>query len=167
MEKDNIFSTKVIIAFVVGIAVGFGGTWFYLQAPMSDVAEDEVSDTSSEVALSGENAILVRSQEAGIHVEVELVTLENAGWVVIHENNNGALGNALGAQLFDSGPSKGVVELLRGTEAGNTYFATIRQDDGDRAFDLTRDLLLSGIEGNLVQVEFNATAPVDEEETEE
>lgn len=158
MEKDSIFSIKVIIAFVVGIAIGFGGTWFFMRAPAGEVVEDEASDTTADVVLSGENAILVLDQEEGVNVNVELVTLENAGWVVVHESNNGVLGNALGAQLFDSGPSKGTVELLRGTEAGGTYFATIRQDDGDRAFDLTRDLLLSDSEGNPVQTKFKATA---------
>lgn len=165
MDKNTIFSLNVIIALIVGVALGFGGgTWFsVVRAPVdiNDALGD--ADTTEEVAgvadavFSGKNAILVRDQKAGINVEVELVTLENVGWVVIHEDNEGALGNALGAQLFDFGSSKGVVELLRGTEAGRTYYATIRQDDGDRAFDLTKDLLLSDEAGNPVQVKFKAT----------
>jgi hypothetical protein len=167
MEKDSIFSTKNIIVFVIGIAIGFGGAWSLLQDPVNEAVKDEEkSDTISDIALSGDNALLVRNQKAGVNVNVELVTLENAGWVVIHESDNGVLGNALGAQLFNAGPSKGVVELLRGTEAGNTYFATIRQDDGDRAFDLTKDLLLSDGKGNPVQVRFKAIVS-EETETEE
>ena len=159
MENNSFFSWKVIIVFVIGIAIGFVGTWLSMRAPASEIIGNDEADTVSEIVLSGQNAILVRNQEAGINVNIELVTLENAGWVVIHEDNNGVLGNALGAQLFDVGPSKGVVELLRGTEAGKTYYATIRQDDGDRAFDLTRDLLLSDSEGNPVQIKFEATTP--------
>lgn len=161
MENKSFFSTKIIIVFAAGIIIGFLGTWLAIRVPADaddiiDAGTEKVDETSGTV-LSGKNAILVRDQKAGINVEVELVTLENVGWVVIHEDNNGALGNALGAQLFDFGPSKGVVELLRGTEAGKTYYATIRQDDGDKAFDLTKDLLLSDSAGNPVQVKFKAT----------
>ncbi len=155
MEKNNIFSTKVIIAFIVGVAIGFGGTWFSLRAPAGDTdADDEAPNTSSGIVLADQNVIHVRDQQAGEKVSVELVTLENTGWVVIHEDEGGALGNALGAQLFDSGSNTGAVDLLRNTEGGKAYHAVLRQDDGDRAFDLSKDLILSDAEGNPVQTDF-------------
>ncbi|MBL7045113.1 MAG: hypothetical protein ISR98_00730 [Parcubacteria group bacterium] len=160
MEKESFFSMKVIIVFVVGIIIGFLGAWI----PMRDTAEIveevnvEVEEEAADVTLSGENAILVRDQKAGLTIDVELVTLENTGWVVIHEDNNGVLGNALGAQLFLAGVNSGTVDLLRGMEAGKTYHAAIRQDDGDNAFDLTKDFLLSDGKGDPVQVSFIATA---------
>jgi hypothetical protein len=159
MKKESFFSAKTIIVFVIGVLIGFLGTWLSMRnasTPVIDGIDTEIEVGASDVILSGENAILVRDQEAGIIVNVELVTLENAGWVVIHEDNNGLLGNALGAQLFLSGVNSGTVELLRGMEAGNTYHAVVRQDDGDRAFDLVRDLLLSDGRGNPVQVSFTA-----------
>ena len=164
MENESFFSTKVIITFVVGILVGFLGTWISMRTPAEtakDVPVDTDMDTEmvedgADITVSGENAIVVRDQKAGVMVNVELVTLENTGWVVIHEDNNGVLGNALGAQLFLAGVNSGTVELLRGMEVGNTYYATIRQDDGDNAFDLTKDLLLSDGHGNPVQVKFTA-----------
>lgn len=170
MEKESFFSTKVIIALIVGIIIGFLGSGIFsrtpAEAPTDEVGTDteiidEVSgtiDDGIDIVLSGENAIVVRDQEEGVMVNIELVTLENPGWVVIHEDNNGALGNALGAQLFFAGVNTGTVELLRGMEAGKTYYATIRQDDGDRAFDLVKDLLLSDGNGNPVQVRFNASS---------
>lgn len=164
MEKESFFSTKVIIAFVVGIIIGFLGTWISMREPADKVADadtdveiSETADEISDVVLSGQNAILVRDQKAGISVEVELVTLESDSWVVIHEDNNGELGNALGAQLFVSGQNSGIVKLLRGMEEGKEYYANIRKDDGDRAFDLTKDILLSDEAGNIVQVKFKAT----------
>jgi hypothetical protein len=162
MERESFFSMRMIITFIVGIIIGFLGTWI----PMRDTAEptnnievetEVVEEKASDVALSGENAILVRDQKAGLTVDIELVTLENTGWVVIHEDNNGILGNALGAQLFIAGVNSGTVELLRGMEAGRAYHAAIRQDDGDNAFDLTKDLLLSDGKGDPVRVKFIAT----------
>jgi hypothetical protein len=160
MERESFFSAKIITIFVAGIIVGFLGTWLSMRNVAVSVVDDidtKIEVGASDVTLSGENAILVRDQKPGIIVNVELVALENAGWVVIHEDNNGILGNALGAQLFLAGVNSGTVELLRGMEAGNTYYAVVRQDDGDGAFDLARDLLLSDGRGNPVQVSFIAT----------
>ncbi len=160
MERESFFSMKVIVAFIVGILIGFFGAWIPMRdaVPANDTdAEVVAEDNAEDVALSGENAILVRDQKAGVVVNVELVTLENTGWVVIHEDNNGVLGNALGAQLFLAGVNSGTVDLLRGMETGKTYHAAIRQDDGDGAFDLSKDFLLSDGKGDPVQVSFTAT----------
>ena len=171
MERESFFSMKVIVAFIVGILIGFFGAWIPMRnaVPANDTdadAEVVTEDNAEDVALSGENAILVRDQKAGVVVNVELVTLENTGWVVIHEDNNGVLGNALGAQLFLAGVNSGTVDLLRGMEAGKTYHAAIRQDDGDGAFDLSKDLLLSDGKGDPVQVSFTAIDDSVEVETE-
>src|SRR3990167_6515166 len=77
---------------------------------------------------------------------------------------NGVPGNILGAQLFDSVSNSGIVELLRGTEEGKIYYAIIRQDDGDRAFDLTKDILMTDTDGIFVSTEFKVTETVSEEE---
>lgn len=163
MQKESFFSRKAAIAFIIGGIIGFLGAWLPMRESTMNIAIDELSDKTTGIAISGGNAISVRNQAPGVNVDIELVTLENTGWVVIHENNNGALGNALGAQLFDAGANSGAVELLRGMEKGETYYATIRQDDGDRAFDLTKDLLLSDETGNPVQVEFKASIVSDVE----
>ena len=171
MEKEGFFTTKVIIAFVVGILIGFLGTWVSMRdsaKPADDMKDnveiaDEKEKKPEDIKLSGDNAILVRDQKVGVVVNVELVTLKNDGWVVIHESDNGVLGNALGAQLFLQGVSSGTVDLLRGMEAGKTYYAVVRQDDGDRAFDLSKDLLLSDGRGDPIQVSFKAKNETSEE----
>jgi hypothetical protein len=165
MERESFFSTKVIIVFVVGIIIGFLGAWIPMKDAVEptndvDVETEVVEESASDLALSGENAILVRDQKEGLMVDIELVTLENTGWVVIHEDNDGTLGNALGAQLFLAGVSSGTVDLLRGMEAGNIYHAAVRQDDGDGAFDLSKDFLLSDGKGDPVQVKFVATGEI-------
>lgn len=162
MEKESFFSMKIIIIFAIGVFIGFLGTWISMRdsVPADDtdpvVAETVTGNDVKDIALAGENAILVRDQKAGLVVDVDIVTLENMGWIVVHEDNNGLLGNALGAQLFLAGVNSGRVELLRGMEAGKTYHAVVRQDDGDRAFDLQKDSLLSDGRGDPVQVSFKA-----------
>jgi len=168
MENNSVFTVKVIVAFIIGVIIGYAGTGFFIKGPVAktagDVATEKNKDELSGAALSAQNAILVRDQKAGINVEIEFVNLENTGWVVINESDNGIPGNALGAQLFDPGLSSGIVELLRGTEDGKIYHAMIRQDDGDRAFDLTKDFLLTDTDGNPVSAEFKAIKTVSEEE---
>jgi hypothetical protein len=88
--------------------------------------------------------VIVSDQNAGLLVLLDKVSLEGSGWVAIHEDNNGVLGNILGAQLFDAGiATNGTVSLLRTTEPGKTYYAVVYTDDGDRMFDRTKDVRLS------------------------
>lgn len=162
MEKEGIFTTKTIIVFVVGVLVGFLGTFIFMKDSTkksndTDIKKEETKETAELEATKSlnNNAIVVNDQNVGIIVDIETVVLENDSWVVIHEDNDGVLGNALGAQLFLQGDNSGKVELLRGMESGRVYYAVIRQDDGDRAFDLEEDTLVSDKEGNIIQVRFN------------
>jgi len=169
MENNSIFTMKVIATFIIGVIIGYAGTRLFIERPAAKTTEnitaeknkDKLSDTASGL---GQNIILVHDQKAGINVEIESVNLKNTGWVVINESVNGVPGNILGAQLFDSGSNSGIVELLRGTEEGKIYYAIIRQDDGDRAFDLTKDILMTDTDGKFVSTEFKVTETVSEEE---
>lgn len=162
MKKEGIFTTKIIIVFVIGVLFGFLGTFIFIKdstekSDDTDIKKEKTKEVvgSEDTKSLNNNTIVVNDQNAGIVVDVETVILENDSWVVIHEDNDGVLGNALGAQLFLQGDSSGKVELLRGMESGKIYYAVIRQDDGDRAFDLEEDTLVSDKEGNTIQVRFN------------
>src|SRR3989338_6986198 len=169
IKYGNCIGMKVIATFIIGVIIGYVGTRLFIERPTAKTTEnitaeknkDKLSDTASGL---GQNIILVHDQKAGINVEIESVNLKNTGWVVINESVNGVPGNILGAQLFDSGSNSGIVELLRGTEEGKIYYAIIRQDDGDRAFDLTKDILMTDTDGKFVSTEFKVTETVSEEE---
>lgn len=159
MEKKRIFTTKIIIIFVIGVLLGFLGTFIFMKDSVeksndTETKKEKMGKLENTKSLNN-NAIVVGDQNAGVIVDVKNVILKNDSWVVIHEDNDGVLGNALGAQLFLQGVSSGKVELLRGTEDGKIYYAVIRQDDGDRAFDLEKDILVSDKEGNSIQVRFS------------
>lgn len=100
---------------------------------------------------SGET-VNVADQSAGSTVVVRSVTLVKMGWVAVRDNE----GRILGAARFDEGTHSGVVELLRNTAAGSSYQVLLYVDDGDRAFDLHKDILVSESDGTVAGTTFHA-----------
>lgn len=169
-----------IVAFLAGVLVGFGSyrVWpgvsgeyagigessdqqpvFLFDENEGITAEGEREEETAGVSASlGENIIIVTEQPAGNTVAVSLVTVEKESWVAVHEERNGKPGNILGAQLFSAGTNSGVVELLRATDTGKTYYAVLRGDDGDRQFDYTKDLPLTDSTGKEISVPFTTIA---------
>jgi hypothetical protein len=105
------------------------------------------------VSVSGTNAIAANDQKAGTTAEVTMVTLSVPGWVAIHEDKNGELGNVLGAARFEPGIHLGEVELLRGTVAGAKYHAVLYEDTGSRGFDTSEDAPIKNDKG-LIEATF-------------
>ncbi|OHA20185.1 MAG: hypothetical protein A2836_00515 [Candidatus Taylorbacteria bacterium RIFCSPHIGHO2_01_FULL_45_63] len=175
MENQNksAVSTYIITA-VIAFAVGFGSAWIYANrgegvATNTTKNESGKGSTTTPTGANGTrlsgNAIVVSDQAPGVKVQVSDVTLEKAGWVVIHEDDAGKPGKILGAQLFDAGANQiGVVELLRGTEDGGIYYAMIHSDNDNRSFDPKTDMSILDVSGNPVMVKFMAreavTSPV-------
>ena len=106
------------------------------------------------VSSTGATAVAVDEQKAGNTVAVTMLTLSNPGWVVIHEDRNGKPGNVLGATWYQAGIHLAKVELLRSTVVGGTYYAMIHSDDGDKQFDLKKDLPLMDASGNPIMAMF-------------
>lgn len=175
----------VIISLILGFVIGFGSAWLWFnpgQDANPEGAMDDNTGTMEVVDLTAdqggtqtidvetlpqdemsfdptitENGVQVKDQKAGASVFVSLVRLQRSGWVVIREDVSGAMGNILGARRFDAGESQGVVELLRGTVAGGTYYAVLYLDDGDKMFDHTKDTPITGGSG-VVGMTFNTFA---------
>jgi hypothetical protein len=172
---------KVLIAALVGFIIGAGSVivWNISQGPLAsniDMPEemeevaDEMTDEMGEAEETGNGSdpiviaevegyrINVTDQAAGSRVAVTGVTLERAGWVAIHEDRSGELGNILGAHWFPRGQSTGGVNLLRDTVAGNAYHAVLYNDDGDRAFELGVDARVVDENQEPIMQTFRATA---------
>jgi len=114
----------------------------------------------TDVAMGSTPALRVPAvQQAGSMVTVESVTFPSVegGWVVVHEDNNGELGNALGAQRFGEGSWSGMVSLLRDTASDKTYRAVLYKDNGDGQFSLETDRPLIDSEGKIIMVPFQVT----------
>lgn len=159
IDRIQLFIGGLLLVVIAG-AVGFwlGGAI----PPPGRAGEAEGSEARAEasaVTLSGGNAIAVSDQLPGVRVEIPLVTLAADGWVVIHEDLDGKPGRILGAQRFNAGQNQtGAVDLLRGIEGGRVYYAMLHADDGDRAFDHTRDLPLRDPQGNVIVMRFVASS---------
>jgi len=171
MQENKYYSrNNLISAFLIGILAGFGvySMWDNSSAVRGIVGQEkdtggaameetplDENSVAMELEHSGENTISVVDQPAGLKVIIESATLAEQGWVVIHEDRDGAPGNILGAQRFEPGTSAGEVELLRNTVEGGLYYAMLHGDDGDGQFDYTKDLAIMENDAP-VMVTFNA-----------
>ena len=154
-----------IVIVIIAFALGLGSGWLWLKKNVAlngEVKDKKTAENASEEInkmpienLLADNSILVNAQPAGVEVVVEKVILAKMAWVVVREDDGaGQPGKILGAQLFDAGVGVGRVELLRGTEAGKTYYALIYSDNGDRAFDPKLDSPLTDASGQSVMATF-------------
>lgn len=166
---------KTILSFIGGFVIGFLIVWAWntymgrsnLDVPATTTAPDgivaqesgasgAVTNESVEEAVESTN-IDVRDQLAGERTNVAAVTLSVDGWIVVHEENNSLVGNALGAVRRDAGAHQSVeIPLLRATEAGSRYWIVLYSDNGDRLFGLEEDFPLRDEAGNPITKSFMA-----------
>ncbi|MDP3725516.1 MAG: hypothetical protein Q8R20_03555 [Nanoarchaeota archaeon] len=174
---------KIGIVAIIAFVMGFLVAWSIFRdiaptGPTPDsLAEGEGAATSSKdkvapstkspvpvsTGVSGEGSLSVSDQEFGDSISISSVTLGSAGWIAIHEDRDGGLGNILGAGWFPAGMSENVeVNLLRGTVPGALYHAVLRSDDGDREFDHTKDAPFEDESGKTLETTFR-TNPLEVE----
>lgn len=169
--------TKTIVNFIGGFLIGLVVVWLWQtyaaqsprdvesqnSAPNGLVAEDSTENISGEDAIANESVettpestrISVNDQPAGERVTVASVTLERDGWVVVHEENNGFIGNALGAARLDAGTHANIfIPTLRTTLANGRYWIVLYSDNGDRQFNLRDDFPLRDSNNNPVTASF-------------
>jgi len=172
-RNSNYTRGNLIIAFLIGAIIGAGVYYLIDTSEALNFTKKRDIDTEKEVVIekkddsdtnvividkkvSSESSIVVKDQIAGLRVVIDSITLEGSGWVAVHEDVDGELGNILGAQRFDAGTYKGLVDLLRNTVEGGVYHAVLYSDDGDKVFDHKKDFLLTDENGNTIESEFNA-----------
>ena len=86
-------------------------------------------------------------------IQVKKASLVQIGWIAVRDGN----GRTLGAGRFEPGVHADVeVPLLRTTEAGQSYQALIYVDDGDKEFDLHKDILVTKDDGSVAGDIFSA-----------
>jgi len=174
-EDREALATKkqMFIVFLIGLIIGFGSFWLWDGGTMKDrgnsVANEEVKDTdtagdvltgSGEIVGATKNSVIISNQTAGSAVTIKKAVLSENAWVAIHESIDGAPGSILGAARFDAGEYAFVtVDLLREIEAGKTYFAALRKDDGVIGFDINTDIPITTDAGDTVLVSFTTLTP--------
>ncbi len=170
---------KLVVSFLVGAVVGALGVWIssgddkeVSQEAEKTALEDSKTPESTDdtttntvlgaisrkepVSVSGTNAIATLDQGAGDTAEVTMITLSVPGWVAIHEDRAGILGNILGARRFEPGIHLGEVELLRPMVSGGTYRAVLYQDLSERGFNSAEDAPIKDADGKIIEASFKA-----------
>jgi len=112
------------------------------------IDESSSDENESDATVSEDASVSVPDQAAGPVVVIDEVTFPtNDGWIAVRDFDDGVSGRILGAARYsvDVGLVPSDVNLLRATEAGNTYQVVFYTENGDRAFDLADDTLIEGV----------------------
>jgi len=119
--------------------------------------EGDVSlKTTPNTLLNEGYSFSVTDQSAGGVVYVSHLVFAKEAWVTVREDNNGQLGNVLGAHWYPAGEQSGAIELLRNTQPGKSYFVVVYVDNGDKKFDYKKDALLVNESGDATASVFRA-----------
>lgn len=122
---------------------------------MGSTVQNPSTTANGDTVISVANTVSVSNQAAGAQVMIDKVTLAKPAWIAITETDEaGNLTRILGAALFDVGTHLGIVDLLRGTLPGKIYYAVIREDNGDDAFDPKKDVASLDESGKIIMASF-------------
>lgn len=138
---------KIGLVFILFIILGglFAYQNFFLN-------KDIKTDNELMPVMTGANTIYVADQRPGSFLIINLVKLNEDGYVVIHENIQGELGQIIGGtKILSTGESAGVsASLIRPVSHGESLFAVIHEDSGDDIFSPNLDIPILDEEGNMV-----------------
>lgn len=90
-------------------------------------------------------------QPAGDAVVIAKMNLTRSTWIAVRDGKS-----IMGARRFEPGVTTGTVNLLRNTAAGQQYTVLMYVDDGDKAFDMHKDMLVVNATGAPVGDTFSA-----------
>lgn len=173
-EAEKQEGQKTVVAFVAGLLIGGLLVWVFSgpsendhkdhdehddgMAEMSDdeapaaAVESAVVDTTeapaAPVMVTGDGAVEVSNQAAGLSVAIDGATFPNdEGWIAVRSYENDQLGNILGAARFskEQGLVPDAVPLLVSTTPGRSYAVVFFTEDGDRTFNLAGDVQVEGV----------------------
>jgi len=158
-EEEKQEGQKTVVAFIAGLLIGGLLVWVFSSTPeeapelleddtvAEEITEEDVTDAVKEKVadIIGDGSIGVLNQPAGNVVALGKLTLPNkTGWVVVRDYMDGEPGRILGAAKFDSdtGLLPTTVELIRNTEANNSYQVVYFTNEGDTGFNMDDDLVI-------------------------
>jgi len=122
----------------------------------SDDGAAATDGSSSGLVRVGGNAVYMADQRPGVTLKATLVHLEKPGYVVIHENLDGAAGDIVGhSDIIAAGEHNNIpVTMTKEFIPGTLLFAMLHTDDGDGEWQSARDIALAGTSGNIIMMRF-------------
>ena len=151
---------KLLAALLVLFVLG--GAYYYWSSFENEPGV--VADNSSVSAMRAEeNAVVAADQKPSDQLSVAQVYLEEDGYVVIHEDSDGAAGAILGASaLLSAGETNDVnIKLSRTTRDGEVLHAMLHNEMGGNAeFSAAEDTPVQSILGGPLMGSFNISSDV-------
>lgn len=144
-------STFILLIIVIVLGVG---AWFYYGAPGEVEAPTQGESTSGDYVDASDQA-------AGPAVDIAQTWLEDGGYVVVHEESNGAPGAILGASEYLAAGEQHAdvsVSLSRGSQEGETLYVMLHNDDGDEVFDPSVDMPVRADDGTIIVTPISISA---------
>ncbi|TSC77063.1 MAG: Uncharacterized protein G01um101431_246 [Parcubacteria group bacterium Gr01-1014_31] len=153
--RQRSFMTLAALAATAIVLAGCTPSQTPTPTPTTAPAPDTTAGFSAGAKV-GPNAIYAADQKPGTQLTVGMVSLEAAGYVVIHADNEGKPGPILGqSALLSSGVSNNVTVTLPQTVAnGVQLHAMPHRDDGDGIFDAAKDAPIKDTLGNVISMMF-------------
>lgn len=137
----------------------------YLLFANTPTSSTENTGGASSTLLAEESAVVVMEQQPGTSVTASLIVLKSPGFLVIHEDTNGAPGAILGVStLLVAGESKSVnVALSRVTRDSERLHAMLHTDaDANGTFSASSDAPVLSSLGGPIEGWFDISVEVGE-----
>lgn len=144
---------KTTIIFVIVILVIIAG-FFVFNSFLKKNIESGVEQTEVVKEIAPE--IVVPKQAGGTNVFIESVTLNSNGYVVVHKDKDGDLGDIIGVSklLLPGTTDNFLMNINEEVTEGDSLFAVVHLDDGDGVFGASLDAPATDADGNKVMVGF-------------
>src|SRR3989344_5391168 len=149
-----------IVAGIILALVFIGGWWLIATNASNggkasiETQNDQLTGSYSEQVQPGSVLGPLSEETPTITASSESIDAADPGAGMAGRDGNG---RTLGAGRFEPGVHTDVdVPLLRTTEAGQSYQALIYVDDGDKEFDLHKDILVTKEDGSVAGDIFSA-----------
>jgi hypothetical protein len=144
-------STIIFIIVIILVVAAFFVFNSFLKKSIDSTSEN------TEIAKPAVLGIVVPQQAGGTNVFIESVSLNNAGYVVIHRDNGGKPGKVIGvSKLLQPGTMENfLMDIDEEVVEGDSLFAMVHSDDGDGVFDAVLDVPTVDMEGNILLVGFS------------
>lgn len=139
----------LVLVVITGIGVYF--VFFHSSLPAGQ------NENGQQVTFAGPSGLHVVGQQEGTSVIISELVLENGGFVVIHEDANGAPGTILGATPFlPAGRAQNIpVFLARKTQNNEILYAMLYADNRDARFNASDDAPIRDQQGNIIMQSFS------------
>lgn len=150
-EKKS--SKGLIIGIIVVVIVGVF-VWRYFSSKTGP--NEQINGNQNEQVAGIEDSIFVANQRPGRFINVGRAALSKRGYVVIHQEEEGAPGAIIGfGNLLSAGESRNIsVTLNRNSVSGEGLYAMIHWDNNNGTFNPAEDAAATDKNGNAVMIKF-------------